>query len=32
VLAVGIAHPAPGDPSAFSLAEAMLNRVRKERR
>jgi hypothetical protein len=32
VLAVGIAHPKPGHPSAFELAERLLNTIHKERR
>jgi hypothetical protein len=32
VLAVGIAHPKPGQRSAFELAERLLNTIQKERR
>ena len=32
VLAVAIAHPKPGQPSAFELAERLLNTIHKERR
>ena len=32
VLAVGIAHPVPGEPSVFGLAEETLNSLRKEGR
>ena len=32
VLAVGIAHPKPGQPSAFELAERVLDTIQKERR
>ena len=32
VLAVGIAHPKPGQRSAFELAEQLLNTIHKERR
>jgi hypothetical protein len=32
VLAVGIAHPEPGQRSAFELAETLLNTIQKESR
>ncbi len=32
VLAVAIAHPKPGHPSAFELGERLLNIIQKERR
>ena len=32
VLAVGVAHPKPGQPSAFELAERLLDIIQKERR
>ena len=32
VLAIGIAHPKPGQRSAFELAEQLLNTIHKERR
>ena len=32
VLAIGIAHPKPGQRSAFERAEKLLNTIQKERR